>query len=500
MQTATKEFLASIEALAEKRKNEILNTTDSITVTGTKYYVANDGDDANDGLSPEKAWKTLDRVTEASELCEGDGVFLRRGDIFVGRIRAKAGVTYAAFGEGKKPEIHRYKSLADPALWEICDKEHHIWHYKEKILDVGVIVMNDGEYHTRKLIPSYRYGKFVCRNRHDVVFDMSVEMTNDLDHYWHYDGNLTNDHPKNGEDFPVPLMDANSYGDLYLRCDRGNPGGAFRAVECVIRDGIVTGGQDNVTVDNLTVKYGNFGIAGGGLNRKGLRITNCEIGWIGGCVQSYFGDDPNHVEGVRGEVTRYGNGIEIYGGCTDFTVENCYFYQIYDAAMSHQVTTRGRHIEMKNVLYKDNLVENTVYSIEYFLDMTEGDTSSFMDNIEMCGNILRESGYGWGQQRHNYYTPAHINGWIYVNAAHNYTIHDNIFDRAAYRIIHAVSLDEESRPEMYDNTYIQYEGNNIGRIGGNRNGEPRDIVADENVDRNIAERFGERNAKVYIIR
>ena len=47
------------------------------TYTGTAYYVSNQGDDGNDGLSPETAWSTLDRVNQAS-LEYGDAVFLER--------------------------------------------------------------------------------------------------------------------------------------------------------------------------------------------------------------------------------------------------------------------------------------------------------------------------------------------------------------------------------------------------------------------------------------
>ena len=141
-----------------------------------------------------------------------------------------------------------------------------------------------------------------------------------------------------------------------------------------------------------------------------------------------------------------------------------------------------------------------MYSIEYFLEKTQGDTESAMSNVVMQGNILRRSGYGWGQQRYNPYTPAHIKGWNYENTARGFVIEDNVFDRAAYRIIHTVSLDDESRPEMYDNTYIQYEGNVIGKMGGNRVKEPDDIVMDENAETNIASVFGEKNAKIYVIR
>ena len=65
MITATKRLLQEIDALAARRKEEILNSKDALKIEGTTYYVSNDGDDANDGLSPEKAWKTLERVSDA---------------------------------------------------------------------------------------------------------------------------------------------------------------------------------------------------------------------------------------------------------------------------------------------------------------------------------------------------------------------------------------------------------------------------------------------------
>ena len=48
------------------------------TYTGTAYYVSNSGDDANDGLSPETAWATIDRLN-AQPLQYGDAVFFERG-------------------------------------------------------------------------------------------------------------------------------------------------------------------------------------------------------------------------------------------------------------------------------------------------------------------------------------------------------------------------------------------------------------------------------------
>ena len=117
----------------------------------------------------------------------------------------------------------------------------------------------------------------------------------------------------------------------------------------------------------------------------------------------------------------------------------------------------------------------------------------------MSGNILRFSGYGWGQQRHNTYTPAHIKGWSYENTARNYTVHDNIFDRAAYRMVHLVAKEAESCPVMYNNTYIQKYGHTLGQYGANGVEEPYNIAFDERVDERIKNVFKDTDAKIYYL-
>ncbi len=495
---ATTDFLMEIDALAEKRKCEILNSADEINIKGKTYYVSNLGDDANDGRTPETAWKTLNRVSEA-ELFEGDGVLFRRGDTFRGRVKTKSGVTYGAYGEGEKPRLFGWdKNLADNALWELYDENKHIWKLTEPILDPGTVVFNEGEYHSIKLIPSYINGRFVCRNDESKLFDMREEMVRDLDIYWHFDSILTTV-PSKGEDFPIPEMSDKSFGTLYLRCDKGNPARVFSSIEAVTRRVMfAVGSNHDVHIDNICMKYiGHHAVSAGGECVRGLKVTNCEIGWVGGTIQHYLGTDPNYPQGGRGTVTRFGNGIEIYGGCDNYEVSNCYIYQAYDAGVTHQITTWGKKRIMSNVIYKDNLIEKCVYSIEYFLEMNNGDTESYMDGIEMCGNILRYSGYGWGQQRHNTDTPAHIKGWSYTNVARNYSVHNNIFDRSAYRMLHLVAEKPESCPDMYENTYVQNAGGMIGQYGGNELEEPPIYYFDGNEEKTIEDIFKDKNAKVF---
>ena len=58
--------VGELDAIADKRKDEIRSSPDSLTISGNTYYVSNGGDDAADGRSPESAWRTLERVTKQS--------------------------------------------------------------------------------------------------------------------------------------------------------------------------------------------------------------------------------------------------------------------------------------------------------------------------------------------------------------------------------------------------------------------------------------------------
>ena len=502
MPIATKEFLESLDALAARRRDEIRAMPDTVRVTGASYYVAEDGSDTADGKSPETAWKTLSHVSEAA-LLPGDGVFFRRGDLFRGSLTAKAGVTYAAFGEGEKPRLFGgERDLADPDLWELYDEAANIWHLRTPIADLGTLIFDGGRRHAYKQIPSYRDGRFVCRADESREFVITRELTHDLDFFCNFAEKITT-RPSKGEDFPVPEVYGHEcLGDLYLRSNRGNPGNVFSSIEPLPHiHGIHVGNRDGVRIDNLCLRYyGMHGISAGGERVRGLHVTGCELGWIGGCIQNYLGTDPNYPEGRRGSVTRYGNAIEIYGGCDDYLVENCYVYECYDAGLTHQVTTFDCTREMTGVVYKNNLIENCVYGIEYFLEIRNGVEGSYMSGITMEGNLIRHSGEGWGQQRHNTHTPAHIKGWSYENIAKDFVIRNNIFDRAGRRSIHLVAERQEYCPRMEGNTYVQYEGGALGKYGGKENGEPADLYFDGAIEASIREILGDKTATVYTVK
>ncbi len=72
--------------------------------TAVTYYVSSSiGDDANNGVTPETAWKTLDQVNDAIK--SGDTILLKRDDLFRGFIKTfkDEDVTIGAYGSGTKP-------------------------------------------------------------------------------------------------------------------------------------------------------------------------------------------------------------------------------------------------------------------------------------------------------------------------------------------------------------------------------------------------------------
>lgn len=71
------------------------------------YYVSNQGNDANDGLSPATAWQSLAKINE-TPLADGDQILFQRGQVFRGQLNPRktyTGLTYGAYGAGARPVI-----------------------------------------------------------------------------------------------------------------------------------------------------------------------------------------------------------------------------------------------------------------------------------------------------------------------------------------------------------------------------------------------------------
>ncbi len=474
--------IAELDALSEQRKAEIRSTASDLSrVTGKTYYVSNDGSDANDGLTPETAIQTLNAAGRIST-SEGDAILFRRGDIFRGTLAARKGVTYSAYGEGAKPILTTSpENGADPSKWTLVEGSTNIWKYANtSFRDVGVIIFNEGEAWTYKEMPDYRNDMYTLRGT-ETPFDMFEQMDKDLDMFHDSsEGVATGGVPKRADS-------NNTY--LYVRSDLGNPGSRFSSIEFAYGSNCISVGTsaENVLIDNLCIKYtGCHGIGAGTV--KNLTVQNCEFGWIGGSMQHYNESDA----AKKGTLTRYGNAIEVYGGCEGYNVINNYIYQVYDAGITHQ---HSGGVQMNDVLYKDNLVEYCTYCIEYFNGQS-ADGARSGNNILFDGNILRNAGYGFGNQRYNPNNDACIKGWSNYNEFENFEMRNNVFDRSNKWLLHVGTIHKAYLPKMSGNTYIQNYGGAAYIFGTSSATFPYDAT----VEMQIKYVLGDKAAQIYYTR
>ncbi|MBR5309060.1 MAG: S-layer homology domain-containing protein [Clostridia bacterium] len=487
-----KKQIEILDLREEQRKDEIRSTPnmDLSAISGKKIYVSSsEGNDKNDGLTEATPVKT---ITRANTLVGSNGaVLLKRGDHWREPFAAKTGTTYTAYGEGAKPTLYASpENGADPSKWFLVHEDAStgalVWQYANlNLRDVGTIVLNEGEGFTMKEIPSCEGEKFIVRgDRQKKVFDYKEQLNKNFEHF-----HAANSSVSGG----VINIDA-ARGPLYLRCDNGNPGKIFDSIEFNVKNHIITVAGDNVTIDNLCLKYtGAHGISSG--NVKNLKVTNCEIGWIGGSIQGY-----NALGGTDGAATRYGNGVEVYGSCDGYYINNCYIYQCYDAGVTHQLSKRtltGNYRE-DNIEYSNNLITDCVYSIEYFLGAPENDASIIREgkNVLFKENLLRRAGFGFGSIRPDTGNQRHIRsgGPSSQDRFVNFRIENNIFDRAIQELVDTSSEYKTYAPDYEGNTYIQGVGNKLYTHSVSDRGN-MDISAPFAI-KNV---LGDETAKVYYV-
>ncbi|MBQ8402084.1 MAG: hypothetical protein IJX14_09155, partial [Clostridia bacterium] len=306
----------------QKDIDAILNTETAIvhsdtyipgeTYTGTAYYVSNDGDDNNDGLTPETAWRTLDKVSEScgfdgnAILQPGDAVFFRRGDIFREtrpQVRAALAVmvdqiTFSAYGEGDKPIITgSLENGAGVEKWKLVYEDGtgiKIWQDYRGKRDTSRIVLNDGAAIATRVYEFYGEDGYVsCEmdgwwqhedvsvSLKDGLLPLEQSMTEDLtliSRPWcaYY------------EEFSGYVYEHDSVGPLYLRCDAGNTGEVYDSIEFVEWHdrGQVEIWANETVFDNISFRCGGIAYMKNGTNvmtdAANTRIQNCEFAYGGG--------------------------------------------------------------------------------------------------------------------------------------------------------------------------------------------------------------------------
>ena len=440
----------AIEYGAEKLEKSIKESKSEYKLGegGRIWYVSPNGDDKNDGMTPETAKKTVGHIgAEDKKLKPGDVVLFERGGEWRGqKLWTKPGVTYSAYGEGPKPILNRSPlNGADKELWKLMEGTNNIWMYTGKIMDCGTLVL-DNEKHAYKHIPMYKNGQYLVKNTSNV-FNPKTHLTKDLDF-------VQLDYTKVGTNPSLDQTDC--YGQIYFRCDNGNPGEVFKSIEFAVRDhGMVC--MKDVTIDNIEVRNaGAHGISSG--NCINLTVRNCVFEWIGGGIQGYSNGFP----------TRYGNAVETWGSSENMRVYNNYINQVYDAGITNQYRMDAGEpaVAINNSHYFGNIVKSAKYSVEIFLHQDDPDGTKLLNNLLVEDNYFLDIGKGLSQQAADGTTAAGIKCGGKQNPAKNYNIKNNVFFTSTSGLFEIGAAKPEYLGKLSGNIYVQTLGAKLGEYNG----------------------------------
>ena len=425
------DFIAGIDAISKWQIDNIVNSKSEYPTTGRVYYVSPNGDNANDGLSPEKPWKNLENASGIKGMklmSEGDTVLFERGGEWRGIMNCLPGVTYSAYGTGPKPVINGSKrNYADESLW-IETEYPNIYKLTDNISNVGIMAFD-----FTKILGNYNetVGKLKVAGLDGVK--TYADLKRDLEFF----SDLSTSH-------------------VYLYSEGGNPGKRFKSIEIGGAGNLVSiPSPGNVTLDNLTFRFtGTHAVGIGG--KKNVTVRNCTFDYLGGSILRGF-------HGV--DTTRYGNALQVYGSCDGWYLYNNWIYQIYDTGVTHQYNSTYDYgsATMDNVKYIGNVIEYCHWSIEYYNPDYEKTKHTF-HNTYIADNICRLNGYGWGSAHRMKGSTLFQSAGI-TSDTKNFVTENNIFDRSAGKLINVNSVGDR-KLELRNNIYVQDAGGTMGVLFG----------------------------------
>ncbi len=382
-------IIENYNEITDKRISEILATKTEISVRSKAYFVSCDGNDDNDGLTPETAWKSINRVY-LQKLEYGDAVLFKRGDIFRFTtlddyafsmelrkndlfkcgILLTSGVTYSSYGEGAKPVLLYSIDACGADNW-LKTEEENIWKLRVPLsLDVGCIHMNDDN--------NWVCGVKVMWNNEHTERHFIGDVYNGIEHYY-AENTVTNEKYLINHD--LEFFHSVDDDGLYFYSGKGNPGDRFDKLEIIVNMHGFWFDANDVLIDNIEINgAGGHGVATA--NTENFTIQNSVFKWIGGSVQPR----------TRVGTVRFGNAVENWSACKNFKILNCYASQVYDCCWTVQA---GEAHDFIDIEVRGNVTEYANNGLEVWMP---GGT---LKDMTLTNNITRYAGYGWSNQRPN---------------------------------------------------------------------------------------------------
>lgn len=326
---------------------------------GKTFYLRSNGDDSKSGLSDANAWASIVKLNAAladGTIARGDVVLLRRGDTFYGAVTtippatgSEPRLSIGAYGSGARPQISGYKVCKIPGAWS---------EYSPGIWRIDITAASG-------------------------AYTGNTSSTNTEVGFLNVDGAI-----RGVKRWTLPAL-ANEW-DFYSDTQHAyvksfsNPAANGRSVRIAVDDHLIVA-QSSLSITDLDL------LGAGGHGFSGAA----------GMANVYFGSNiireiGGSQLGATANTTRYGNGIQLWIGSRDITIENNSISQVYDVAITCQGSQDGTNLGWTNVMIRDNLVRNCTQSFETWSKGPNRSAGTGFVNCAFTRNICLDAGQSWG--------------------------------------------------------------------------------------------------------
>lgn len=360
------------------------------------YYISDStGNDSNDGLSEDKPFKTLSKMSSVA-FNEDITILLKKDDIFYGKFRVEYNsslkghkIYVSSYGEGvNNPTIRYCKHIKTDANW--IQESTNIWK-----LDVTNTSNFTGISDSKN---DHKIGFIYDADTKKVYGGLKLtknELTQQFDFYCESPYIYVYSTVKPSTVMPNMVLPVNETTCLCY------PNGDYRNIKSELCAGIAFGLSPAVSVN------------------ENIKIIGCEANLIGG----YKLSDTNN--------SRYGNGIELYirreKPIRNIYIANNKIRGCYDVGFTMQGTDGiCENVVVENNIFMENSQDSEIWTS--VKNSTQGDKTKGIFNCVFRNNICINSGRGWASTvRPNKNTNCNI---LFFNTdlyGLDYTIENNIF-------------------------------------------------------------------------
>ena len=460
--------------MADARREAIQTADTDIEekITGTVYYVSEHGSDHNNGRSPETAWATPQHAL-SQKLRSGDAVLLERGGSWIidpsnewgltsSALIVPNGVTLGAYGTGEKPILRGNVESANSAdFWELHSEQNgaKIWKAARSVFYCPIIVFNEGESYASPVLPGMDgSGQYLSDD--GSAFDVASGLYRDLQFCCLLD--LTQD------GVGVNVENAAATGELYLRCDSGNPAEVYDSI-AVPQTACGLTLRTDAAITDISLRYFtcNGAVMDGYDGFHSQSVSNCEVGWCGGLLKGYSENNAGvfEPEAAGGALQVSSTGVSV----TDSYIHHCGPFALIVAIHNNAENPSSCILHFEDICIANNLIEYCGSGIHMgdYADMDLPGTKGYITNLAFENNLVMNSGMGWVRElvwRESGGSSASLSAFETNDSAidnDGIYIRNNVFYKSGFSLfsLSDYHLDRTTRvnalPVFSGNTYVQ---------------------------------------------